>query len=106
MKLYLSGKITDFKFFKKKFTLARQQLENAGYVVCDPTTFELSEYISWSEAMKYDIRCMLQCDGVATMDNWRDSRGAKIEVQLARNMEMPVFSVKQWIARIAWGGGT
>ncbi|MDR3171175.1 MAG: DUF4406 domain-containing protein [Treponema sp.] len=99
MKLYLSGKITGFDFFKETFAIARRQLESSGYEVCDPATFELPEGVAWTDAMKYDIQKMLQCDGVATLDNWQDSTGARIEVRLARNLGMPVFSVTKWITQ-------
>ena len=99
MRLYLSGKITGNENYKADFAAARGELENAGYDVCDPTSFDLPEDIPWAEAMKYDIREMLRCDGVALLSNWPESKGSCIEARLAKDLGMATIQVSIWLER-------
>lgn len=62
-----------------------------------PYSFDLPEDISWNEAMKYDIREMLRCDGVVLLANWDDSKGACIEARLAADLGMATRPVSRWV---------
>ena len=97
MWLYLSGKITGNENYKNDFAAARAKLEQAGYDVCDPTTFELPEDAPWADAMKYDIREMLHCEGVALLPSWEESKGACIEARLAKDLGMMTKTVGAWL---------
>ena len=97
MRLYISGKISGNDNYKADFAAARHQLENAGYDVCDPTTFDFPEDIAWAKAMKYDIREMMQCDGVALLPDWENSPGARLEEKLARDLGIPVKLLSIWL---------
>ena len=97
MRLYLSGKITGHDNYKEYFAAGRAKLENAGYEVCDPTTFDFPGDIHWAEAMKYDIREMLQCDGVALLPNWKESKGALIEARLAKSLGIITKPLSGWL---------
>jgi hypothetical protein len=46
--------------------------------------------------MKTVVREMLTCDGVALLPDWKESRGAKIEERLARELEMDVRNISEW----------
>ncbi len=98
IKIYISGKITGDKNYREKFKYHRQVLENAGYVVVDPSTFEFADDIHWENAMRFDIREMLLCDAVALLPDWQESRGAIIEAGLAHDLGMKVQEVEKWIA--------
>jgi hypothetical protein len=54
---------------------------------------------NWTWYMRKTIAMMLDCDGVALLDRWHASRGAKIEVQLADALDMPVEFVRGWIMK-------
>ena len=47
-----------------------------------------------------DIEMMKRCDAVLTVENWVDSEGAKIEVEVAHTNNIPVFhsleELKNW----------
>jgi hypothetical protein len=47
--------------------------------------------------MRRALRLMLRCDGVALLPGWRKSRGALIEVRLAEDVGMRLWSVEQWL---------
>jgi hypothetical protein len=39
---------------------------------------------------------MLQCDGVALLPDWKQSKGAKIEERLARELSLDVRTCEVW----------
>lgn len=108
-KVYLSGPITgmpnnniqEFKKYEEKF-------KNLNFEVINPhnlfsgdevellekcleekkITFE--EY--HSHFMRRDIAEMMNCDFIAVLDGWEKSKGANIEVYIARNINMPIVS--------------
>jgi len=97
MRLYISGKITGNDYYKENFAAARAQLENAGFDVFDPAAVGFPEGVSWTDAMKYVIKEMVRCDGLAMLPGWKDSKGACIEARLARDLEMLVKPVREWL---------
>lgn len=50
-----------------------------------------------------DLRMLERCDAVLTVQNWRDSIGARAEVQHAQRLGIPVFhalhELQDWLAR-------
>lgn len=106
MKLYVSGPISIVgppTYNKPAFNNAAIQLRVAGFSAVNP--FDLDDEpinsLSWEEYMRRDLRALLDCDGVATLDGWQDSRGAGIEVDLAVKLGMPVDMVGGWLGNAA-----
>ena len=97
MRVYLSGKITGNENYKKDFADGRAALEGAGHEVCDPTDLGFPDGVSWEYAMRRDLQEMLGCDGVALLPSWEDSRGARIEERLARELGIPAKPIGQWL---------
>lgn len=88
MKLYLAGPMTgiaDFNFPLFNETAAR--LRAKGHEVINPAEIE-NKADDWVSCMKQDIRALLDCEAVATLHGWSDSRGAKVEVTLAVGLGM------------------
>ena len=98
-RIYLSGKITDNENYREDFADGRARLESAGYNVCDPTDLGFPEDIAWEDAMKQDIREMLRCDGVALLPSWEESRGARIEARLAKELGMTARPLAWWLEK-------
>jgi hypothetical protein len=49
------------------------------------------------EALELDTRWICRhADGIATLDNWRKSKGATAEVALARALGIKVMTVNRW----------
>ena len=97
-KIYLSGKITGDLDYQKKFLNAAMDLLKAGYTGIENPCYYASEEDGWSVAMRKVLGVMLTCDGVALLPDWEDSRGAKIEARLARELGLIVKPVAAWIA--------
>jgi hypothetical protein len=97
MKIYIAGKISGLVYEDAycAFVEAEQVLKRLGHEPVNPMKEngldgDGNEY-AWAEYMKRDIPHLLACDGIYLLKNWRDSKGAKIESQLARDLEMKVL---------------
>ena len=95
MKIYISGKITGLPFeeVEVNFTNAQNRLEEAGFKVVNPLNNGLPDNSTWMEHMKADIKLLMECDIICLLSNWRDSTGAKIEWNLAKEMGYKVITV-------------
>jgi hypothetical protein len=99
-KLYVSGPMTGYPGFNfDAFAQAAMDLRDAGFVVEDPGEFGIADDWSWFDYMRKDLTLVMQCDGIATLDNWECSRGARLEVYVAQQLHMPVMPVKIWLAQ-------
>lgn len=104
--VYISGPMTgepnlNFEAFEQ----AENKIKSLGFTVFNPHKFEelqnedflnkiksLNQNESWSEYMKIDLVKMLQnCDFVLALNNWERSRGATIEIFLAKSLGLPVL---------------
>lgn len=50
--------------------------------------------VSWDIAMRQCIGELIHCDGIAMLQGWQHSRGAKIELALAHSIHIPVVYVE------------
>lgn len=102
-RLYLAGPMTgiaDLNF--SLFHAEAARLRALGYEVINPAEINCgtppgpdAAYAErrawWIKCMKVDITQLMTCDGVALLPNWKASKGAVIEVQLADDLEMFVI---------------
>ena len=83
-KIYISGKITGDDNFKKKFKVAESKLRKSGWrIIANPTSFPAA--LTWEAYMIQDIRELFTCDAIFMIDDWKESKGAKIEHAIALN---------------------
>lgn len=90
MLIYISGAITGDSQYKAKFQKAKKELEAKGHSVINPAEFDLPEGASWEDYMKRDLAWLCGCDGIYMLKDWRQSRGAKLEHDLAQTLKMQV----------------
>jgi hypothetical protein len=98
IKLYICGRITGDDNYRAKFLEAENTLCEAGFHPVNPATL-VPANTDWNQAMKKAVGFMLQCDGVALLADWKNSRGAKIEKRLAMEIDIPVMPVDRWLAK-------
>lgn len=84
MTLYVAGRIANTKDFEQKFLNGCAEVEALGHVACNPCVIHGGCGCGcWEEFMHHDIKAMLDCDGIYALRDWKASKGATIEVQLA-----------------------
>ncbi len=88
---YVTGKITGLPKtdVKEKFNYISNQLKGMGYQVVNPSAVADDSH-SWDEAVRNDIKLMLECDEVHMLPDWQDSRGAQLERDIALRLGMQV----------------
>lgn len=98
MILYLCGPMSGYpeKNFPA-FRAAAEQLRQAGYEVVDPSTFDDNIGREWADCLKRDLPAMLKCDGLALLQGWHDSKGARLEEFVSQELGMPSWGVHWWL---------
>jgi len=51
----------------------------------------------WKCYLRYDLRELLTCDGVALLDGWRASTGAQLERNVAQEAGIDVRELEEWL---------
>lgn len=90
---YVAGKIGDLepKVYLDKFVTAAVEIEFLGFKAVLPTELPHNHDKSWESHMKEDLHALLDCDIVYAQHDWRSSKGATIEVNLALQLGKPVL---------------
>lgn len=98
-KAYIAGAITkDQAHYKQRFKAAENYLTALGYEVFNPAndvgnpTFCAYE---WTNCMKRDVKMLMDTDMVYFIPNWRQSKGAQIEMQLCKWFDIP-YVILSW----------
>lgn len=81
----------------ERFGDAQEKLTRFGYNVINPMeSCKGMDQSDWGACMRTTIALLLTCTGVALLDGWESSRGANVEVDLARALDLPVAPVSAW----------
>lgn len=93
MKVYISGAISnrDPEEVRKDFERAEVLLKSLGWEVVNPLANGLTDAHTWEEHMRADLHLLLECDKIAVLPSWRESRGAMLEVFIATALGMEVI---------------
>lgn len=103
--LYISGPMSGLpEYNRPAFDRAQEDLIQAGYVVLNPAQLEEPcPNPQWRHWMRAALELMLLAGGLAVLPDWNTSVGAKVEIDLARRLEMPIHPVEHWLAEAAEG---
>ncbi len=93
IKIYISGAIAhlDIDERKKVFGDTAKWLELKGFEAVNPFNNPLADDDDWHEHMRYDIGSLLDCDGVYMLKGWEQSKGCKLELDVASSCGIPVY---------------
>lgn len=116
MKLYISGPMTGMPEHNfPAFHAAAADLRAQGWTVENPAEhFNGAHGLPWEVYMVQDIHVITRgCWGIAVLDGWEGSRGARLEVLLGRSCRLnllkyrpgrtPVTLGEDEIRRAVWG---
>lgn len=76
-KIYIAGRITGEKDFKKIFNAKEEELKSQGHIVLNPAS--LPPGLDYEEYMTICFAMIDVCEEVHFLPNWRESEGAKRE---------------------------
>lgn len=99
--IYLSGPMTGLpEGNRPAFMDAAQRLRSRGFTVINPAEYGSAED-DWYAAMRRDIRMLMDADAVVTLPGWERSRGARLEVYVASQLKMPVYTLAAFLRTAA-----
>jgi hypothetical protein len=94
--IYIASKISGLEkeVYEREFELMAQSIRHTYQCnVVNPVELcgTLSINSKWEDYMRHCLRAMLFCDAVYFWGDWQNSKGAKIEHDLAKALNIPVF---------------
>ena len=93
-KIYISGKITGLSpdTCERLFSEAENRLKGFGFEPVNPLKNGLPETSTWEQHMGRDIELLLGCSAIYLLDNWINSKGAKVELAVAMQCGLIIFN--------------
>lgn len=96
MKIYISGKITGLPLeeaqalFQEAEDHLNDSLKEHNPEVINPMKIEHNHGQSWEEYMREDIYALLRCKAIYMLNNWGESRGARLEYAIAKEIGLVI----------------
>lgn len=98
--IYLSGPMTGLPQFNyKAFNNFAELFREHGLLVENPAENPVPACGSWQGFMRLAVAQVAKADVVVMLEGWKESRGARIEYMLARNLDIAVLSTDQAVER-------
>lgn len=96
---YLAGPMTGFEDFNfPAFNKMAAELRAQGYVVENPAEHGVVDGADWADYMAYDLTRLGLCGQVAVLPGWENSKGARLEVHIARELGMTVVNAHDLVS--------
>lgn len=105
-KIYICGPITGYPDGNKaEFNSAAERINAAvGYMAVNPHTIcadivigkseeQLKSKQLWKKCMVADIKVLVDCDLLVTLPGCKTSKGAQVEIELAKGLGIPVYDL-------------
>ena len=95
--LYISGPISDAPNPEERFKKIEWMLKEGGHTVLSPMHIPDAPFFRedgdtlWVYYMKRAIPMLLKADSIFMMEGWKTSRGAKLELSIAKHLDFPVY---------------
>lgn len=95
-KAYVSGKIAGLEYQEAWSNFESKELEliKQGYEVVNPMKLKPNKPIhemQWEDYMVRDIEELFHCDAIYMMKNWGQSKGARVEYAIAREIGLKII---------------
>lgn len=99
-RLYVAGPMSNYEHNNyPEFHRVSSLLREAGFTVVNPAEAGVpgKDRVHYVDLLRQDLIDMMTCHGVAVIDHWWESAGARNEVQVAGILKMPVHSYEKWL---------
>lgn len=96
--IYISGPMSGLPQFKyPAFDDAAARLRRLGYRVINPADIGrgLGDGLPWSQYMRPCLAAVTECDALVLMPGWVDSRGAKLEHDVALAIGLQICTIDE-----------
>ena len=94
--LYLSGPMTGLPDFNAPaFNAAAQTLRSLGHTVFNPVENGVPPEAAWADHMRADIAALTKCAALVALPGCKNSRGARLEIHIAKCLDMPIYQLQQ-----------
>ena len=96
MKVYIAGKMSGVENYnREKFKTAEDKLRDLGHDPFNPAALQTAGQndLDWKGCMVRDIKVLVECDMMAMLDDWEDSKGARLEFYIAQQLGIPAVSI-------------
>lgn len=96
--LYIAGPMTGIPENNyPAFHDAERRLRLMGFDVLNPANNEfLPDFEpTWADWMKIAIAQLIRADGIALLDGWENSKGARLENQIAEELQIERYLLRQ-----------
>lgn len=98
MKLYIAGPMTGYPDLNyPAFHEAESRLKSIGYETLNPALNIPAGKATWLAYMRMSLVQIAQADGIALLDEWYESKGARIEHDLAISLGLEVRPLNHWL---------
>ena len=101
MTIYVSGPMSGLPNNNvPAFTKATKALRKKGYRVVNPAELDKNEPCrTWEDCLRRDIRQLTKCTDVATLPGWTKSRGAVLELHIAKALSFGIHPLAYYLER-------
>ena len=95
-RIYIAGPMTGLPEYNfPAFHAAAERLRQAGWKPVNPAeNFDGRTDLPREDYLRADVKLLIECGAVAMLSGWEDSRGAKLEYLLARELALPVLDAE------------
>ena len=93
MQFYIAGPMTGLPDFNyPEFNKAADELRKQGYKVVNPAELDGGDTsMTWTYYIKRDLKELLDCQGIVLLKGWEKSKGANIEVFVAKALGYMIY---------------
>jgi hypothetical protein len=91
-RFYLAGPMTGLPELNfPAFHAAAKALRATGLDIINPAELNADQSAQWADCMRADIAALVTCSGIVLLPGWENSRGANLELHIARSLGMLVL---------------
>lgn len=94
-RIYISGPMSGLPNHNfPAFHAAAEMVRAQGIEAVNPAEINADTDLSWEECLRADIKALCDCDTIAMLPGWENSKGAHLEVHVAHRLGIRVVRIE------------